>query len=118
MHKQDSLSRAKRQVEAMKGFYIHLAVFVPVIALLFVINAVAKTPEWWVQWPFFGWGAGILGHAFAVFSHSPGLFARWEQRKIETLKSKLDAAETPVGEVPKPLVAATAEIVPIDRTAR
>ena len=118
MQKQDSLSRAKRQVEAIKGFYIHLAVFVPVIAVLFIINAAATGPEWWVQWPFLGWGVGIIGHALTVFGSSPGIVARWEQRKIEALKRNLDATEPVVGEVPKPLVTATTELPIVDRTVR
>ena len=116
MQKQDNLSRAKRQVENIKGFYIHLAVFVPVIALLFVINA-ATGPEWWAQWPFLGWGAGILGHAFAVFGGSPGIVARWEQQKIDAVKRSLDAKEPVAGEMPKPVVTAATELPPVDRPA-
>lgn len=48
---------------ATRGFYIHLIVFVAVMALLTVINALTPGP-WWVQWAFIGWGLGILGHAY------------------------------------------------------
>ena len=116
MQKQDSLSRAKRQVEAIKGFYIHL------YSCRSSPCCSSSTPppqgQNGVQWPFLGWGVGILGHALTVFGSSPGIVARWEQRKIEALKRSLDASEPVVGEVPKPLVTATTELPIVDRTAR
>lgn len=83
---------AERQLAAIKGFYIHLAVFVLVMAILVAINF-ATGPAWWVQWPFLGWGIGVLGHAFAVFGRSPAALARWEQRKIDDLKRRLEQEE-------------------------
>ena len=50
MIEQDTLSQARRRVEAIKGFYIHLVVFFLVIALLLAINSVGSS-AWWVQWP-------------------------------------------------------------------
>jgi hypothetical protein len=88
MDEQEKSRRAKRQVAAIKGFYIHLTVFVLVMALLLFINATTST-VWWVQWPFLGWGIGILGHAFAVFGRTPGRIARWEERKVQELKDKM-----------------------------
>lgn len=49
--------------DATRGFYIHLIVYVAVMTLLVVINALTPGP-WWVQWPLIGWGIGILGHAY------------------------------------------------------
>jgi hypothetical protein len=48
------------------GFYIHLAAFVAVMALLLVINALHGGP-WWVRWPLLGWGTGLLAHGIATF---------------------------------------------------
>ena len=58
---------AKAHVAALKGFYIHLIVFVAVILGLGLADY-ASGGSWWVQWPLIGWGIGILGHAFLVFS--------------------------------------------------
>ena len=92
MNEQERLALAKRQVGAVKGFYIHFAVFVLVMAVLLAANASVGT-RWWVQWPFLGWGIGVLGHAFAVFGQSPVAVSRWEAKKIDELKRRLDAAE-------------------------
>jgi hypothetical protein len=88
MDEHEKLARAKQQVNALMGFYIHLAVFVVVMALLLVIN-VAASPIWWVQWPFLGWGIGVLAHAFAVFGQTPDFVAGWRLRKIKQFKDRL-----------------------------
>ena len=81
------LAHAKRQVDALKGFYIHLTVFVLVIAGLFVINA-ATGGSWWVQWAFLGWGIGVAAHALGVFGRAPRAVADWEERKVKELANQ------------------------------
>ena len=88
MEEHEKIARAQQEVEAMTGFYIHLVVYVIVMALLVIINFVfSKT--WWVQWPFFGWGIGILAHALAVFGETPRFIKDWQLRKIKELKDKM-----------------------------
>ena len=78
---------AKHRVEALKGFYIHLAIFCLVMLGLVGLN-LAVSSSWWVQWPLFGWGIGLAAHAAAVFL-PVGLFGSdWEKRKIEQLMRK------------------------------
>ena len=81
------LARAKRRVAAIKGFYIHLSVFVLVLAGLFAINA-ASGGSWWVLWALFGWGIGVVAHAFAVFGRKPQAIAAWEERKVRQLANE------------------------------
>ena len=88
MDEQEKLSRARQEVEAMTGFYIHLAAFVVVNALLFVINAVSGA-AWWVQWPILGWGIGIIAHALAVFGRWPNFVTNWQLRKMKELKDRM-----------------------------
>jgi hypothetical protein len=88
MDEHEKLSRAKQKVEAMTGFYIHLAAFVAVNALLCVINILSGAP-WWVQWPILGWGIGIIAHALAVFGSWPKFIANWQVRKIKELKDRM-----------------------------
>jgi hypothetical protein len=94
MSDQDTVTRAKRRVAAIEGFYIHLAVFVAVNILLLAINATTGGP-WWVQWPFLGWGIGVLAHAAAVFGRMPEAISRWEERKTAEIKRELDAGAAP-----------------------
>jgi hypothetical protein len=88
MDEQEKLSRARQKVEAMTGFYIHLAAFAAVNALLFIINVVSGE-GWWVQWAFFGWGIGVIAHALAVFGRLPNFVANWQVRKIRELKDHM-----------------------------
>jgi hypothetical protein len=83
------LDRARHEVAAIKGFYIHLLVYVLVMALLFLIN-VAASSIWWVHWPLLGWGTGVLAHGLAVLGRVPPRWvSKWEARKIQELKDKM-----------------------------
>ena len=75
-------ARARRRVAALKGFYIHLAVFVLVLAGLAVVNFLAGGP-WWVLWVLFGWGIGLLAHGLAVSARTSRAIANWEARKMQ-----------------------------------
>lgn len=81
------LQRARRHVAALKGFYIHLFIFVCVMTGLFVIN-VATGTEWWAQWPLLGWGVGVVGHAVAIRAPVPQVAKDWEERKIREQLAK------------------------------
>jgi hypothetical protein len=83
-HDDQRLARARRQVAAIKGFYIHLVVFVVVLAGLAVVNLAVGDP-WWVQWVLLGWGIGVAAHALAVFGHASQVMANWEKRKLDEL---------------------------------
>lgn len=81
MTDEDKLIEARRHVAALKAFYIHLIVFACVMTGLAGINAATKS-DWWVHWPLFGWGIGIVGHAIGVFAPLNLFGQDWEERKI------------------------------------
>lgn len=80
---------ARRQVEGLLAFYIHLAVFVGVMALLVAINVLTATP-WWVHWPLMGWGLGLLAHGFVTLSGMPARVAGWKDRKAQEIKARME----------------------------
>ena len=82
--------RAKERVEAIKGFYIHLTVYVVVNLILFLINMIVSPDSLWFFWPLAGWGVGFVFHALSVFGFGPGFGADWEERKIRELMEKED----------------------------
>jgi hypothetical protein len=88
MSEQDKLAKARQQVAAIKGFYLHLFVFAAVILGLAIINA-ATRGAWWVQWVFLGWGIGVLAHGLFVFAGSSRLVAEWERRKTRELIERM-----------------------------
>ena len=89
MNEHEKAAKAAREVEALTGFYIHLCVFLLVIALLLVVNWLTTPDAWWVQWVFLGWGIGVLAHAFAVFGGTPAFVTNWQLRKIKALKDRM-----------------------------
>ena len=74
---------AFNQVRKLKVFYIHLAQYVLVIAVLTVINALTTPNRWWVQWVVMGWGIGVFFHWLQI-SERFGLFgSKWEKEQVE-----------------------------------
>ena len=74
---------AFNQVRKLKDFYIHLANYVLVVALLAVINALTTPNHWWVQWVVMGWGIGVFFHWLQI-SERFGLFgSKWEKEQVE-----------------------------------
>jgi hypothetical protein len=69
---------------ALKGFQIHLAVFVLVNFGLTAIN-IESGSDWLVQWVWLGWGIGVAAHAIAVFVRGFKAVSDWEERKVRRL---------------------------------
>jgi hypothetical protein len=89
MQNQDVYKTARRRVEAKLGFYIHVAIYVIVNALLVFLN-LTYTPQYlWFLWPVLGWGIGIFFHALGVFIFPSGspIKERMIEREIEKLAS-------------------------------
>ncbi len=78
---------AKRRVRVLKGFYIHLATYIAVMALLLLIDFLTGG-GWWFYWPLLGWGIGIVAHAFTVFGIRGFLGSDWEEKKTRDLMNK------------------------------
>ena len=86
--------KARKKVEELKGFYIHLFIYILVNLGMFIVNIVTTPGELWFYWPLFGWGIGILAHAMSVFGIR-GLFGKeWEERKIKQIMEKEEKKET------------------------
>jgi hypothetical protein len=81
------LAKAKRQVAARKGFYVHLGIYAVILTGLFVLNLAAGR-EWWVHWVFAGWGIGVVAHALAVFGRQPRAVVDWEERELNRIMNE------------------------------
>lgn len=89
MNELEKTEKAAKHVDALLGFYIHLVIFVLVNAVLLAVNWVASPDKWWVQWPFIGWGIGIVLHALLVFGSKPNFIANWRLRKIKQMRDRM-----------------------------
>ncbi|WP_418000783.1 2TM domain-containing protein [Lentibacillus amyloliquefaciens] len=81
--------RAKKRMENLKAFYIHLTVFTLVNIMLIAINILTyeQSGHWWFFYPLLGWGIGLVSHGLSVSSF--GLFGPdWEEKKIQEYMEK------------------------------
>ncbi|OIQ17266.1 MAG: hypothetical protein BM557_08615 [Flavobacterium sp. MedPE-SWcel] len=82
--------RAKKRVRSIRGFFIHLMVFILVNAFLLFLKWV-KLDEGQSLFTFnnlstvFFWGFGVLFHAIGVFGTKVFLGSDWEERKIKEM---------------------------------
>ena len=74
---------AFNQVRKLKGFYIHLAQYVLVVAVLAVINALTTPNRWWVQWVVMGWGVGVFFHWLQISEQFSLFGSKWEKDQVE-----------------------------------
>jgi len=92
------LKRARQRVAEVKGFYVHLMVYVVINTTILVVKIVGTSyhgetfmgPIWhfstFAAWIF--WGIGLAFHALKVFSNKPFLGKRWEERQIQKYMEK------------------------------
>ena len=76
-------AKAIEHVKEIKGFYIHLIIFVIVISGLWALNLITSPRVIWAIWPTFGWGLGLIGHAIGVLDLPFFFGPEWEKRQIE-----------------------------------
>jgi 2TM domain len=86
--------QAKERVEALRGFYIHLTVYVIVNLFLFLLNILVSPDSLLFYWPLLGWGIAIVLHAVSVFG--PGYLSGtdWEEKKISEILEGYDDTDT------------------------
>ncbi len=80
--------RARKRIKKLKGFYIHLGVYVLVNLFLFLINIITSPSRLWFYGPLLGWGIAIIVHAFYVFGFDHLFDAGWEEKKIREIMEK------------------------------
>ncbi len=86
----DLYAKARERVEEIRGFYIHLAIYLLVNAALFIID-VFTGEGWFFMWVLFGWGIGVAAHAVTLFFSGSRFAAEWEERKIESYVREMEA---------------------------
>jgi len=77
-----SRERAKERVGQLKGFYIHLLIFIVINAVLILINILTSPGNWWFYWVTIFWGIGLAFQAVHVFGRKSVFSREWEENKI------------------------------------
>ncbi|PZX94840.1 hypothetical protein DOS84_04605 [Flavobacterium aquariorum] len=85
---------AYKRVKRIKGFYIHLLIYVLVNAFIIVssFNRSVLGTEVFFRWETFStalfWGIGLVAHGMSVFGRDLFFGADWEERKIKEFMDK------------------------------
>jgi len=77
------LKRAKKQVAELKKFYTHLAIYLAVMVLLFIVDYQDRG-NWWVYYPAIGWGIFVVAQGVSIGIFNSG----WEDKKVKELMEK------------------------------
>lgn len=93
MEENDRYQAAKKRVEDIKSFYIHLGLFVIVNLGLFAINMITNRDVLWFYWPLLGWGVAIAIHFFVFATEGKLLGPEWEDRKVHELMERGDSEQ-------------------------
>jgi hypothetical protein len=80
--------KARKRVEEIKGFYIHLVVYVLVNIGMFLVNILSSPRNLWFYWPLLGWGIGLVAHGVSTFGLRGAFGPEWEERKIKEIMEK------------------------------
>ena len=84
---------AKKKVDKIRGFYIHLLVYTAINIMIIYANAQFLKPnESFFQFKIFStafwWGIGLLAHGVNVFAMDLIFGQNWEERKIREIMEK------------------------------
>ena len=89
----DKMLRAKARVKELKGFYIHLLVyilvniFITTTTVMARMNAGENFNEAFFSFASFStaifWGIGLAFHAAKAYNYSPFFSKDWERRQIQ-----------------------------------
>ena len=85
--------RARQRVSQLKGFYIHLTVYIIINLFIIVTSVVGRLSyggDFWDAFFTFGtfstaifWGIGLAFHAAKTFGFNPFFSKDWEERQIQ-----------------------------------
>lgn len=79
------IQQARKRVEDIKGFYVHVGVYVIVNAALITINLLTNPDHLWFFWPLIGWGIGLAIHGFTLLTEGRLLGPEWEEREMQKI---------------------------------
>lgn len=85
---------AYRRMRRIKGFYIHLVIYILInsynLVSIFNQNIFGDAVFWkWNTWSvIFFWGIGLTAHGLSVFGRDLFFGADWEEKKIQEFMDK------------------------------
>lgn len=78
---QELHERARKRVQDLIGFYVHLVTYVVINAGLWLLDFATGGGIEWAYWPTIGWGIGLAVHAAMTFLEYGVFTESWRERK-------------------------------------
>ena len=76
--------KAKKRVNDIKGFYVHLFIYLITIPIIITVNLMFVPSFHWFWFSVLGWGMGLFFRWLGVFGFQKlGLGKDWEEKKIK-----------------------------------
>ena len=91
----EEIERMRSRVQAMRGFYTHLLLYLLINLTLLIVNTVRNPETCWCHYTALGWGVGLLSHWWGVFGARIFFSREWEERKIRDLLEKEKRKQNP-----------------------
>ena len=82
-------ARAEERVNLKIKFYRNLKAYIIVNAILAIINGLFSPEFWWVMFPVFFWGIGVLKDFLKAFVFEDICGEEYRERKIKQEMEKL-----------------------------
>ncbi len=76
-------AKAMEEVKEIKGFYMHLGIYILLVPFLIALNLLTSPVYHWFWWPILGMTFGLLAHGVSLFVNSSVFGANWEKKQIE-----------------------------------
>ncbi|MBC7605380.1 MAG: 2TM domain-containing protein [Burkholderiales bacterium] len=93
-HPDFSYGEAFKRMKRIKGFYMHLLIYLVFNTIIIGVNQNQKwssKSDFW-QWETFStalfWGIGLAAHGLSVYGRQVFFAKQWEERKIQQLMEK------------------------------
>lgn len=83
----EALRVARKQVKALRSFYVGLALYVVIISALWIINLLTGG-RIWAHWPTMGWGLALVLQGISVFANGSFFGVQWEEKKINEIMAR------------------------------
>ena len=80
--------QAQKRVKDIKGFYVHLTVYLLSNPIIIVVNLLTSPDFLYFLICLFGWGIPLALHGMLAFNYPTFFNKEWEERKIKELMEK------------------------------
>jgi hypothetical protein len=81
------MDHTRKYVRELRDFYLHVAIWLVVGTLLFIIDVFTPGGPWF-YWPVSMWGVAVAINAVSVFRSGRLLDTNWENRKVEEFRAR------------------------------